>query len=727
MAKKPSQPKKVTRPILSRESRMVLYALAAFVVVRGIAGMIDTGGQRLWGIDFYSMYDGTWMALVAWLPLLFALPSISARFVGASSSSAHADEAKERGKGTPAIRLLLAAGLTLFAGWLAYEINVGYAFLGDGTWYPAELLRSMTLPDYANSMIKPSAWLTGLLLDTLAVRLQPEDIRLPFILAGVAGAVIATGSLLLAMRREQGKTVLMTALLFLAPAGSLVFLGYIELYAIVYGLSIAYLVSAWECLRGDVPVWFPGMFLLLAILFGASSIVWLPSYLLLLHWKVRGESGSFPLRRAAMILIILPPLAALLAVFLLPGNSDSAYLVAFSPYERMVEGFSTGWQRYVFTAGARWIDIINVLFLTLGPVLAVLPVLFVLAMRRRILTLPSVLLGLTAASGGLTLLLFGNTFLGLARDWDVAALAVLGCFLLATVLLKSLHSHGALQLPALLPMLAAAMLSQLVLWTAVNVNDDASARRFAQLAEMDEGVVLPMNSFTAWENLRKFYKSGGEQQPYFHAMRKLIETGYRRDVSYAEYLSAALQLRDAGKQQQEMRWLLETLLGDAKAESQREHATVDRRFFREFSMRALLSAWQTGHQDLVRAVRPSFESRFASWPEKQLLLPLQQSLSQEEIRQILDSAVSEDTDDAFLLMTAGGYAARYDLTGEADRLYARALKREPTQYPSWYLVAARLQMQLQNREKARQYLEACITNAPSSMEARQAESLLSQL
>jgi tetratricopeptide (TPR) repeat protein len=707
---------------LSTGSRSVLIALAMFVLLRGAAGMVAPDGARLWGLDFFGTLPASWRTLLAWLPLLFLLPPVARLFLGKEVEGGGAVSGRTRAATRPLLALLLTAA----AGLLAWQVNVGYAFLGDGTWYPAELLRSMTVPGYENSMIKPSAWMTGQLLDAVAQGFRPDDIRMPFVLAGVLGMLAASAGVFFLTLRERGSTVLLLALLLLAATGSLVFFGYIELYAIVYGLSISYLTAAWMSMRGLLPVWLPGVLLLTALLFGASAVVWLPSYLLLLHWKYRGEAGAFPLRRAAWLLMLLPPLAVAL-LYVLGGSGDSAYIVALSPYERIVDGLSTGWQNYVLTASARWMDIVNVLFLTLGGVMTLLPVLLFLAARRGLLAQPAVLLGLTAAAGGLTLLVFGNTFLGLARDWDVAAFAVLGCLLLAAVLFKSLHAHGVLQLSVVLPGLTAVLLSQFLLWLAVNVDEEASAARFEQIARMDEGLILPMNSFTAWENLRKFHRSGGDRERYFHAMRRLIATGYRRDVSYAEYLSAVLQLSDAGRRRAEMSWLFATLQADASAPAPLLPAAPPR-FYREFAMRVLLSAWQVGERDLAARFLPSFEKEFSSWSERALLLPLQKDLTAEEARVLLDTAVTDSTRDAFLLMTAGGISARYGLFNRAERLYDRALEREPTSYPSWYLVAARLQLeQLGNTARGREYLSRCIEHAPSSTEARQARDMLDRL
>lgn len=741
-------------PELSRTERSLLWAVGAFVVLRGIAGAVDTEGLRLWGLDFFSVLDGPLPMLLTWLPLLFVLPSVARLFTGRAMARSTATRTGEERGGSSSTRIIVALLLTAAAGTASMTINASYAFLGDGTWYPAELYRSINVPGYANSMIKPSAWLTGLLIDASARMFHPDDLRLPFIIADAAGAVIAAAAVFFATLRERSRTTALAALLLLGASGSLIFLGYIELYALVYALSIAYFMTAWQCLRGRVSVWLPGALLLAAVLFGASAVVWIPSYLLLLHWKFRGEEGAFPLRRAAIVLMLLPPAGIAVLYAAGGGSGDSAYFVPLTPYERIVDGLSTGWQRYVLTEPARWADLANVLLLTMGAMLFVLPVLLFSARRKQLLSAPPVLFGATAAAGGLTLLLFGNTFLGLARDWDVAAFAVLGCVFLLFVLILVLDERSSQRVRLFLPALAAAVLTQLLLWVIVNTDEDASAERFEQIVSMDAGLLLPMSTFTAWENLRKFYRSGGEGDEYFRVLRRLIETGYRRDVSYEEYLSSVLRLQDAEAAAREWRWLMDTLLGDARANANeadaagaaaREDAATAReentstrvdghpeappRFFREFAARALLSAWQVKRRDVALEYMAEFSAVLPSWPERGLLnLLVQPPADGSQAAAVLSAATDEDTRDAFLLMTAASLYHRYGRLERAARFYDRALERESSTYPSWYLVAARFHLDARrDTAKARAVLETCIEQAPASDEAGKASSLLQML
>jgi tetratricopeptide (TPR) repeat protein len=712
---------------IPREAMPLLAALGLFVLLRGMISLLHPVEQRLWGIDFPAWLGaGALPQLALWLPLLFLVPSFARLFIRGGERES-APESTHTSAPTTSARLIGAVLLTAAAGVLAWQVQVAYAFLGDGTWYAAELFRSMSLPDYANSMIKPSAWLTGVLLDAMARTFRPDDIRLPFLLAGIAGMLIAAGAVFFSTLRERVSALLPAVLVFLFGSGSLVFFGYIELYALVYGLSIAYLVTAWQCLRGHVPISVPVLLLTLAMLFGASAAAWLPSLLLLLHWKVRGEEGRLPLRRAAVLLMLLP-LAAIAALYMLSGTaSDSAYLVAFTPYERVVEGLRTGWQRYVLFAPERWTDILNMLLLGLGPLALLLPVLLALGRRGEVLRRPTVLFTATAAAGGLTLLVFGNTFLGLARDWDVGAFALLGASALAVALWTELARVRAGWMAFVLPGFAAVMISQFLLWMSVNTSEQASAARFEAIAEMDAGLLLPMNTFTAYENLRKFHQSGSDMPAYFRVLRRQIDTGYRSHIGYAEYLSSILKLSDPAARRGEFTWLLESYLAAASREGNADDfRRIDRRDAREFAVRLLLTTAQTGERELTESFESRFRPLFPAWPEAGLLEVLKGTGDAEAETRLIAAAVTEDTRDAFLHMTAGGLYQQRGMYDQAAAAYDAALEREPSMYPSWYLVAAELHRTMTgDTTKYRALLEQLVANAPSSPEAAQARSALS--
>lgn len=721
--------------VARRNAMPLLLALGLFILFRGVIAFLPPGAPRLWGIDVPAwLGNGAVSLILLWTPLLFLLPTVALRlFPRGGTQPATSDT-------TATVRALV---FTAVAAVLAWQVRTAYAFLGDGTWYAAELYRSISLEGYANSMIKPSAWLTGLALDSLARMLRPDDIRLPFILSGIAGMVIAAGAVFLSTRRERVSIMLATTVMLLFGCGSLVFFGYIELYALAYGLSIAYFVTAWQSFRRALPVWVPTILLLAAIGFGATAIAWLPSLLVLLHWRVRGEEGSFPLRRAALVLVALPFVGVAALYAGIGASGDNSYLVAIAPYERVVDGLRTGWQRYVLTAPERWADIVNMLLLGLGPLLFILPVLLVHARRSGILRQPAVLFGAVAASGGLTLLVFGNTFLGLARDWDVGAFLLLGMAMFVLVVWVALSRDGGWQ-RYVLPGLTAVICSHLVLWVSVNTSEPVSAARFESIAAMDDGLLLPMNTFTAYENLRKFHQSGQDTDAYFRVLRRQIATGYRSHIGYAEYLSSLLKLTDARRRHDELAWLLASYRDAAARDvAENDYRRIDPRDAREFAARLLLSTWQIGETALTHTHEPAFRALFASrrdpstpatsasrnasasWPEAGLLDVLRTPSGREEDSLRIATAVTEKTRDAFLHMTAGGLYQQRGFVTAAARAYDTALEREPSLYPSWYLVAADFHRNVTgDRVKFRELLERCIAHAPNAPEARRARAML---
>ena len=699
----------------------VLLVLGIFLVLRIAMVYLDLPGIRAWGLDGARyLTSGTLVALSLWVPLLLCLP----RITGWLGDRLGLEREQELSWG------LIAFG-TLSAAVLSWYAPVAYAFLGDGTWYAAELYRRILDPGYASSMVKPSAWLTGHLLHLMAAWTDPENVRLPFRILGVAGAIVAVGSTLFFFRRERPWLRWFAVAFFLLGGGSLLFFGYIELYALVFAFVIGYLAAAWSVFRHGSAAWIPGVFLVTGALFGLTALFLLPSYLLLLHWKVRGETGGpISLSHAAGLLAALPFTAVLVGYAVMGLTSDNPWLVAVFPYERIFEGVNVGWQAYVLTTPARWMDIFNALLLSSGVPIAVLAGLIPFREARSALTKPGGLFGIVLLSSSAALLVFGNSFLGLARDWDLAAIPATAMSFLPLLLLASLRDAGKKGLFRVAPAACCAAAAGLLLWHQVNADEDVSAERFTDIVRMDAGQVLPMNTYTAWENLRKFHRAEGLTPAYFSVLREMIGTGYHKLRTYNEYLSSILQLQDRPARMEQFSWLLSQLDSEigARAEKQSFRYISDREK-RELTARVLLVLAQTGEGTLASEWIKRFRPELAAWPELRLVEVVSGTYNG-----LLDppaaaaSAVDSLTADAFLIMSVGGIHEQYGRFADAGAWYRRALAMEPSAYPSWYLVAARLYIdRLGDMQSGRELLDSCVAAVPDTREAQAAREMLSRL
>jgi len=701
----------------------ILAVTAGYMLVRNLIVHDVVSLPRAWGVDFASYLQLSPLVVASlWLPLLVAVPAIATALSRVFLRS-------KRGT-RPEYSVVSTIAIVVACATFAWVAPVAYGFLGDGSWYAAELYRSMSIPDYQNSMIKPSAWLTGVLLDRYAVVFRPENIRLPFVLAGMFGIVLATAVTSWSSRNWAAEQRLLVMTVMLGGAGTLVFFGYIELYAFVYGLGIAYLVTGLQAIRGEMHYAVPGVFLLAGIAFGAISVVWIPSYLLLLHWRFRGEGGRIPLRYAAVLLAVLPAVIVPLLYFFVGASSDSAYLVPVLPYERIVDGIRTGWQRYTLFEPLRFIDMLNAFLLALGPFAVSIGAVLVTLRGTGLWSKPTIGFGMTAAVGGLLLLMFGNTFLGLARDWDVAAFCFLGAAAFGVALFMEADNRRLIQLSKVLPFLSLAMISHLALWVALNADADASAERFEDIVMMDSELLLPMNTYTGWENLRKFHQTGIDRERYFDVLTRQLETGYSREDGYAEYLSSALMLDDSVLRETMLGRLMDMLVRDRDENPESDdfrYRSIQAQ--RELVTRVLLALRQVGLHAQADKYSAYFADRFNPWPEYSLVRLLQEGVSSiDEGMGILEAVVTDETGDAFLVMTAGGFAQSWGKFDKAAEYYERALEIEPRRYPSWYLVAADMHMKSRDdASRARELLRRCIREARGSREAMEAEQLLREL
>jgi tetratricopeptide (TPR) repeat protein len=391
---------------------------------------------------------------------------------------------------------------------------------------------------------------------------------------------------------------------------------------------------------------------------------------------------------------------------------------------------SVGWQRYVLTLPARWADMLNALLLAAGVPMSLLAAILILPAARRTGTSPLLLFGMVVFVSSAVLLVFGNSFLGLARDWDLASIPATAMAFLTLAFLATPEKGLRLAYRRVFPAALIAALCSFVLWQQVNADEDASASRFSDIVAMDSGLLLPMNTYTARENLRKFYRAEGLTPAYFSVLQQMAETGYHKPATYSEYLSSALQLQDTRAREEHITWLLGRLEAEASSTFPADdYRRIDERTLRELSTRVLLTLAQTGEQSRVDEWTKRLQPRLDPWPELLLVQIVNGDYTGAlPVTEAAAAAVDSATTDPFLIMTVGGICEQHGAYARAASWYRRALRMEPKTYPSWYLVAARLYAdRLGDIAAAKDVLEQCIRAVPDTREAASARDILSRL
>jgi hypothetical protein len=309
------------------------------------------------------------------------------------------------------------------------------------------------------------------------------------------------------------------------------FFGYVEYYTPLILCGTFYVLTALRAVHGRGPVWWPVILALACIFLHIQAVLLLPSLALLIAWRLQRNASR--LRSQTLILGALT-LLAFGAAYLVPRTAS--YLL---PLFRGTE--SPG-----IVDAVHGLDLLNEVLL-LFPLTFLFVALGVLLRRlgapavnrdRTWLTLP-----VEWSFTGLLLwpaLLFVICFepaIGMARDWDLFALLVLGLVPAGLLLVNRLLAvaPGSMQGvtgPALV--LAVVMTAS---WIGINASPVRSADRFADILEFEAS-----RSDYAWETLARHY----QQHERFADAIAAQERAVADSSNPRQVVNLSVMLRDGG-------------------------------------------------------------------------------------------------------------------------------------------------------------------------------------
>ncbi len=642
------------------------------------------------------------------------------------------------------IALVVTAALVALG--LAYP--VAYAFLGDGSVYVGEMFRTARDAAYAPSFVKPTAWATGALLAALAaLPATLDDVRLPFILASAAAAVITVASVFSFLRDERRGTIVALAALVAGMGGTLFFFGYIELYALPAALTLAALLAMWRALRHGASVLVPGVLLAAAMAFGLAAATLLPAYLALLHWKLRGEEGgAMPLRVAVAVLAALVVVAVAAAYIVIGSQANQSWLMPLAADSRTLDGMSVGVLQYTLFSGAHLADLANALLLGAGAAALVVPVALV-AGRSVLSARDSFLLVMgLAAFGGLVQLVAGFSLFGLARDWDLAVQPLVALVVLAAALLVRLEEGGCLRVGRIAPALVLVALAGAWQWVDVNHSAEASARRFDAIVARDAGLILPRDTYVALEHLRKFRQSGGDAAGSLDVLQRMEDTGWNLADTWRKMLQRTGAIADARTRDTAYRDLLTRLLarvrsapaGEGAAAASASDATADdvaalvlppaRRALADLVAVVLLQCIEQKHAEIVTEYIPAFAAVLPDWRALAYLRAEAGSVSLDQRADAAFAAVDAETREPGLLLATALRLAEAERPEPAVTRLTRVVHLDGASYPQAYIALARLQYEtLALHDAAIETLQRCVREVPGTPHAAEARRILERL
>lgn len=294
------------------------------------------------------------------------------------------------------------------------------------------------------------------------------------------------------MGRKAGERFIIFPLLLFAGWG-LLFCGYVENYPVLWPAILLYIFFALRYLDGHGKLWLAFVCFVLAAGIHLQSLFFIPSLLVLLFSK--GKIGALARRhkRAAVFIGSVVAMGALIAATVLYSRSITIQLLLMPIFAGRPPDPS-----YTLLSWRHLFDIINQ-FLLLVPLL---PMLFISGKsedsRSRADQTKRFLIG--GCVGGMLFVILIEPRLGMARDWDLFALA--GLF----PLILTLHEFRRRSLAPLYPALTVAAAILILPYLAVSLGQEPFLSRYKSLLELDLS-----RGRTGIKILQNIYRSGGDQ------------------------------------------------------------------------------------------------------------------------------------------------------------------------------------------------------------------------
>lgn len=689
---------------MGAELRLFLLLVVGSALLRLLFVPWGEENTSAWALSFVSFLPMRWEVLLA-LALPLATPLVM------------------RSKMEMPLPTLLFAMLGM-VGIAALLAPVTFPLLGDGALYASEILRIIQHPDTADALLKPSSWVTGWVVKTIALLWRSDQVLFPYRVLGILGWILAVGGGIALFRRPSLREGgILAVLLFFSPA-LVFFFGYVELYVLSFVLTALFLLALWGMLVGhDSPV-LPAFLLVGAVACGAAALVFVPMFLgaLVLTRTGTGSRWTSPRLLGATALLVTAGLA--LAYGLHSSHTLHPFLIPLAETE-IHDGVT--WQgvvRYSMFSFAHLADIANILILTSLPALILL---ISARPRRSFLADPAVGTGLLGALGALLLLLFGNSTFGWARDWDLATIpSTAFAFLAAAIVHWRWGKDGERML---LPGLLLLGVSVSLPWIQL-VRDAPSTASFlsAQVQRL-EGVVLPQANANGDENLRKFYQVAKMDSARDAVLDRMLRNGYQRETTIAEMLNRMRGLPPGALRQERIHALLTGLKSVPTADPTRRFDHVSDHVKLEAVAEALFLLLDEGAIGEARTWWESFSPSFAGTRDHDvvnLLIGPPRSAMERWATLSVDRVNAIRVPRYLLRASTLRYAAGNP--EGALTLLERTLALDSTGFPAAYLAAAKIQFESrQNPNDARALLQRCIRLCPTAPEARTAESILTRL
>lgn len=542
----PQVPASADRRVDPRLSWVVAAAVSAAAVVTAAAFF---PAFRLWGLNHLAFLEPQvkfGAIVLLWLPFVPFVARVLYRFaLGASQQ--HASVRRPIGIAIAILLAVLSVGVF-------YKFHVATNLLGDGqliaqSFEAAEEGHDSVIMRSAHAIVTEETIAPGTtLLYYAAVKTGARTKHPPVPAMRVLNCILGGLFVLLVLLSARAKSLgdearVWLVVLALFSSAILLFFGYIENYTAPYFFAAIYVVTAFAALHRRAPLWLPFIPLALACYAHIHSILLVPSYFYLVVW-MRARS-----RRATFMRLWLPIFSAAALVVIVTCSSMQGLKKFFMPF---------GFTGNTLLSPRHFADIAN----EIAMLLPIAPVVIVLGwLGRRLDPVrekgatkdPSSLLahpvewqftGTILVACALYLFFF-KPDIGMARDWDLFTLAMVGLVPLSMLALNRYVRATGLtpNATALFAVPSLALVAVMgVSWAGLNASMDRTIDRFRHILAYDKA-----QAAYAWENLAILEHDRGNLQQAIETMNIALANGNnpRHSVRLAVYMEEAGRIDDA--------------------------------------------------------------------------------------------------------------------------------------------------------------------------------------
>jgi len=478
-----------------------LFVLASFLPER-----------RLWGLNHLAFCPSHWRLIVLCLTAIVFVPPFATMVARGGIRIAHAWlRSLEEGVNTLAL-----TGVISFIVFAAFRSAT--KLLGDGYFvfnnYRETAVNGYDLGQFISQVtvaekIYPATELLNFAASWIAGWFGASPVGGVWILNCAIGALMVVTLLCVIRKLDWPDSARMTLLILALATGALqLFFGYIEHYTPALALGFLYLLFAARAIGGSGRLVLPGIILFAGLFFHVQLVLLLPSYLWLLLWVLAARRRPEWSLRLAITVGLVTIAVVLPAIYATPLGS----------FALPISGAD-----YSVFSGAHLLDILNIILL-LTPVwllLAVISVFRLFAKKQTGQRVTAFTLSLGVPAW--LFILFVRPELGLARDWDLYAITVLGIaapgiYSLARTVARSENPARFTTVLAPAIVLSVALV---VSWIGVNASAEKSVTRYRSILVYDT-----TNPGYTYENLALYYQENYQYTQQIDALEKAYELSH---------------------------------------------------------------------------------------------------------------------------------------------------------------------------------------------------------